>query len=123
MNNSKIVRDADAGVRGPVTGQAESTSSSPALPEFRAMLDGRVYWCADWAALMRIAYVNRDPRFYKVLFRYHDLWWKKGGGLMCAFDFTGPYAQYGSWGYLEYQDQPLNQSPKYRALTDAIKGH
>jgi hypothetical protein len=64
---------------------------------------------------------NRDRKMYWVLRRYHEGWWEKGGGLMCAFSASSPYTKWGSWGYLEYQDQPLDQAHKYRALLDAMR--
>jgi hypothetical protein len=63
---------------------------------------------------------NRDRRMYRLLRMYHDGWWERGGGLMCAFTLTSPYSKWGSWGYLEWQDQRLDEAHKYRALVDSI---
>ncbi|MBX3357016.1 MAG: hypothetical protein KF745_01175 [Phycisphaeraceae bacterium] len=63
---------------------------------------------------------NRDERMGVLLGAYHRSWWAVGGGLFCAFNFTSPYNKWGSFGYLEYQDQRPDEAPKYRALLDAI---
>jgi hypothetical protein len=34
-----------------------------------------------------------------------------------AFNYVGQQNAYGNWGHLQYQDEPLEQSPKFRALT------
>ncbi len=41
-----------------------------------------------------------------------------GGDLYVAFNDVGKPGKFGSWGHLEYQDQPTNQAMKYKALLD-----
>ena len=46
-----------------------------------------------------------------------------GGDLFCAYAFVSPTrSKYGSWGHLDYQDQPANTAPKWQALLDARNG-
>jgi hypothetical protein len=76
----------------------------------------------DAAVTALFTAANRDPRMYGIVKSLHDGWWQRGGGLMNAFRYTGRESNVGSWGYLEYQNQPLTQAPKYRALVDSING-
>ncbi len=41
-----------------------------------------------------------------------------GADLVMAFSYVGLPSKWGSWGVLQYQDEPLAQAPKYRALAD-----
>ncbi|MFZ6028724.1 MAG: cellulose-binding protein [Chloroflexota bacterium] len=61
---------------------------------------------------------NRDERMYAVYRQYLNAWKEAGGGLFMAFSLCGGYGRYGSWGALEYINQP--DTPKYRALIDFI---
>lgn len=49
----------------------------------------------------------------------------KGLGLemFTAFNYVGADSKSGSWGHLQYQDQPAAQAPKWRALMDAQAGN
>lgn len=38
------------------------------------------------------------------------------------FSSVGLISQFGAWGHLEYQDQPLADAPKYRAIVEFSKG-
>jgi hypothetical protein len=49
-------------------------------------------------------------------------WTAAGGGLYVAFSNVARPSKWGSWGTLEYQDQPLEEAHKFRAITDYIKG-
>ena len=51
-----------------------------------------------------------------------DAWFAEGGGLFVPFSYAGLPNKWGSWGALEYQDQPVEQAPKYRALVDRARG-
>jgi len=67
--------------------------------------------------------VQSDPGMYtayqEMLAGFRDL----GGDLYCAYNYVGQRdSQYGSWGHLEYQDQPLDQAPKYAAAVNATLG-
>lgn len=72
------------------------------------------------AALMELFFqANRSPRMY-ALYRKHLNHWHKasGGGLFVAFSNVAKPSKWGSWGSLEYQEQPAPAAPKYRALAD-----
>lgn len=65
--------------------------------------------------------LNRHPRMATLYTLYLNQWKEVGGGLFCHFVDVTPYTRFGSWGALEYQDQPLETAPKYRALVDFIQ--
>lgn len=39
-----------------------------------------------------------------------------GGDVFMAFNYVGRQGEFGSWGHLQYQDEPLEKAPKFRAL-------
>jgi hypothetical protein len=41
--------------------------------------------------------------------------------LVTAFNYVGAQGPHGSWGHLRYQDEPVEDSPKFRTLLEA--GH
>lgn len=59
----------------------------------------------------------REP-YEKVMRAFRDA----GGDLFMAFSSVSDHSQWGSWGHLRYQDQPLDEAVKYRALLDAQTG-
>jgi len=61
---------------------------------------------------------NRHPRMYDAYVNDISGWNRIGGGLMTAFASCNTPTRYGSWGLLEFQDQPLSQAPKMRAWSD-----
>jgi hypothetical protein len=63
---------------------------------------------------------NRDARFYDLYMEYLRQWNELGGGMMMHFSSVGRFTRWGMWGALEYQDQPLADAPKYRALMQYI---
>jgi hypothetical protein len=63
---------------------------------------------------------NRDPQMYDLYTDYLNQWQSLGGGLFINFSYVDGYSQWGSWAVLEYQDQSLEEAPKYRALLDYI---
>ncbi len=52
--------------------------------------------------------------YRKMLEGFHNA----GGSLFVAFAYVGRQGRYGSWGHLQYQDEPLENAPKYRALLE-----
>jgi hypothetical protein len=64
---------------------------------------------------------NRDPRMYDLQRRHLEHWFEAGGGLYAVFAYVSAPNKWGSWGLLEYQDQPLDQAPKMRAILDLMK--
>lgn len=65
---------------------------------------------------------NRSPRMYGLYRKHLNHWFTEGGGLFVAFSNVGQPSKWGSWGALEWQGQPIDQAPKYRALVDHIRG-
>jgi len=63
---------------------------------------------------------NRDPRMYDRYIEYLDMLKAEGVDTFDHWIYVCPYNQWGSWGSLEYQDQPIEEAHKYRALTDWI---
>ena len=64
---------------------------------------------------------NRSPRMYALYRKHLGLWFRTGGGLYMAFSNVAKPSKWGSWGALEYQEQPAATAPKYRALVDSLK--
>jgi hypothetical protein len=58
---------------------------------------------------------NRHPRMAAVYEALFDMWAAEGGDLFCCFNYAYEPSKHGRWGLLEYQDQPLESAPKYRA--------
>ena len=75
----------------------------------------------DEALTKLFAAVNRHPRMYDLYRKHLNHWFAEGGGLYGVFSFVGAPSKWGSWGVLEYQDQPASQSHKYRALADTAR--
>ena len=65
---------------------------------------------------------NRHPRMYDLYRKHLKHWSDAGGGLYAVFSNVSQPSKWGSWGTLEYQDQPIAEAHKYRAVVDAIKG-
>lgn len=59
---------------------------------------------------------NRDPRMGDLYRKAHRAWLDAGGELAVYFSSCEPAGKYGSWGALEYQDQPPSEAPKWAAL-------
>lgn len=64
---------------------------------------------------------NRDPRMYDAYIQYLNGWRDRGGQLFANFSLAGGYSKWGSWGVLEYINQP--SAPKYDALLDFIENN
>ena len=60
---------------------------------------------------------NRDPRMEDRYREYLAGLEQLGVDLFVNFTHVGEWSQYGSWGVLEYQQQPPSAAPKWRALT------
>ena len=61
---------------------------------------------------------NRDPGMKDLYLEDFKSWQDAGGGLNCVFSSVGRYSKWGSWGLKEYQDQPGDTAPKYRAVRE-----
>jgi hypothetical protein len=58
---------------------------------------------------------NRHRRMGEFYRRYYDAWKASGGDVMCAFNSVAEWSKWGSWGLLEYADQPPSAAPKFQA--------
>jgi len=58
------------------------------------------------------------PRMYGLYLLNMRTFQESGGDLFVAFNGVSPPGKFGSWGHLAYQDQPIADAPKYRALLE-----
>ena len=66
-----------------------------------------------------IALMERSPLMYDAYKRYlADL--RTVADQIEIYSMTGSISQYGSWGIREYAGQPLTETPKRRAVLEAI---
>ncbi|HEY9629303.1 MAG TPA: cellulose-binding protein [Coleofasciculaceae cyanobacterium] len=63
--------------------------------------------------------LNRRPEMYEMYTKLLNSWKDEGGSLFMHFSDIDEPSKWGSWGALEYVDQP--NSPKYDALMDFIQ--
>jgi hypothetical protein len=64
--------------------------------------------------------VERDPRMYEAYKKYLDIWRSRIGDTLALYASTGGIGRFGSWGLIEYVGQPLSETPKMRAVQEAI---
>ncbi|MBQ2821644.1 MAG: hypothetical protein IJF17_08690 [Thermoguttaceae bacterium] len=64
---------------------------------------------------------NASPRMGQIYDAYFRAWEDLGGGLLCHFSSTGRWSKWGSWGLVQYADEDVAKSPKYRAFERALK--
>ena len=82
------------------------------------------YWGAennDTLTQLLIA-ANRHPRMEQFYHKYLRNWMNDGGKTFVAFNNVCQPSKWGSWGALEYQDQVLDNAPKYKGLLAAASG-
>ncbi|MEV6634956.1 IPT/TIG domain-containing protein [Actinoplanes sp. NPDC051470] len=53
---------------------------------------------------------------------YYNVWVNNGGGMLAAFSAADAPSKWGTFGLLEYQDQPVANAPKFRATLDFMTG-
>ena len=58
---------------------------------------------------------NADARMGEVYAKSLAMWQRLGGDLICAFNSVGAWSKWGSWGLLEYHNEP---TPKFKAVID-----
>jgi hypothetical protein len=63
---------------------------------------------------------NRDARMYDHYIEYLNMLQAEGVGASYLWLYVGRFSKWGSWGALEYQDQPIDEAPKYRAMVNWI---
>jgi len=64
--------------------------------------------------------IERDPRMYDMYKSYITQWQSQMGDLLQLMQFVGPITQWGAWGMAEYAGQPLDQTPKMRAVREFL---
>jgi hypothetical protein len=64
---------------------------------------------------------NRDPRMGELYRDHLDDWRSEGGSFFLAYSNVGSWNKSGYWGALEYQDQPIEDAPKFHALISFIR--
>lgn len=64
---------------------------------------------------------NRSPRMAQISQRHYEHWFAAGGGVYAAFNYVQTPSKWGAWGVLEFQDQPIADAPKYRAILEMLK--
>lgn len=64
---------------------------------------------------------NRHPRMEAIYRKHLQNWYAISGSTFVVFSNVGRPSKWGSWGMLEYQDQPAAEAPKYRAILDAAR--
>lgn len=65
---------------------------------------------------------NRDSSMKDLYIEMYHIWEQKGGALFTFFNNIEIPTKWGSWGILEYQDQPEDEAPKYSAVREIIDG-
>ena len=65
---------------------------------------------------------NRSSRMHGLYAQYLSQWRELGGGTLAMFSSGGAVSKWGSWGLVEYEDQPIAQTPKYLAVDEALQG-
>jgi len=64
---------------------------------------------------------NRDPRMGEIYREFFPKWYELGGGLILHYGDISTPTIYGSWGLVEYMNQPREQAYKYDAIMDLIE--
>lgn len=75
----------------------------------------------DLEALFQAA--NRHPRMRDLYYQDLTGWQEAGGGLFAAFSHIGQYSKWGSWGILEYQQQPRDTAGKWLGIQEYIESN
>jgi hypothetical protein len=66
--------------------------------------------------------IERSPLMYDEYVKYIADWKTQIGDELTIYSFGGPISQYGAWGIREHSGQPLSDTPKRRAVLEAIAG-
>jgi len=70
----------------------------------------------DNALTAALLQANRDPRMETRYREYFSALQSAGVDLFANFTHVGEWSKWGSWGTLEYQQQPATKAPKWRAI-------
>lgn len=63
---------------------------------------------------------NRHPRMRELYLDYLAGWRQNGGTMAAIFSSLGAGSKWGSWGLMEYHDQPAAEAPKYQAVIEFL---
>ena len=63
---------------------------------------------------------NRDPRMCDCYLAYFRMLAASGVTLFNHLTYVGSPSEWGAWGALESMDQPIEETPRYRALADWV---
>lgn len=81
---------------------------------------------AEWDTLLPAIWeIVRDEQFVDVTHYALNYWRENGFYTFSMFSYCGGWSKYGQWGHLEYQDQPLEEATKCRAVLswqDSVAG-
>ncbi len=64
---------------------------------------------------------NAHRRMGEIYATYLEAWERQGGDLLCHFSSVGQWSKYGSWGLLQFADDPPEASPKFAAVMQWAK--
>jgi hypothetical protein len=64
--------------------------------------------------------VQRDPRMYGLYKKYLDGWKAQIGDVLCLLTSIARINEAGGWGLREHTGAPLDESPKQRAVSEAL---
>jgi hypothetical protein len=59
-----------------------------------------------------------NPKMYDLYMQNMLEFERAGGSANVMFNYVGRRDQWGSWGHLQYQDQPVSEAPKFKAILD-----
>jgi len=72
----------------------------------------------DQALTDTLIAANRDSRMFNRYMEYLNMLKANGVDMFGNFSFVSSPSKWGSWGVLEYMNQPIENAPKYRALVN-----
>jgi hypothetical protein len=67
--------------------------------------------------------INVDPRIGQIYTTFLEGWAREIGDTIMLYHQVGPVGKFGAWGLEEYDNQPLSQAPKKKAVLDFIAAH
>jgi hypothetical protein len=67
--------------------------------------------------------INVDPRMGQIYTAFLDGWAREIGDTILLYHQVGPVGNFGAWGLEEFDNQPLSQAPKKKAVLDFIAAH
>jgi hypothetical protein len=71
------------------------------------------------AALTKLLHAaNAHPRMQGIYQKYYAAWEAADGDLLCHFSSVSQWSKWGSWGLLQYADEEVKQSPKFKATME-----